>query len=176
MLNYRFQNIQNDITNATIEKNLINNKINTIYEEQNKSIGGKYNINGYKSDPTTINNKITDKIFDVNVFNKNIDKLYSNIQQRQKIEDKIKDLKLKSKLPNPDEMTISQFIKAIILDTYDTFIELSNIKKYSKSKINHIFDKNYRTITIYIILLIFFIAIYHILSIKSYLFSDVLNN
>ena len=158
MSNYRFPNIQKDIANANIKKQLLKNKEKNIFDFHNNSnitIGG---------------------IFNVDAFNKRLDKTFSNILQRQKIEDKIKKLKAKSIIPDPNTLTLNQFISGIILDTYDMFNELFTINSYSKSNLNKIMDKNYRRITLYILLLILTITIYYILSIKSYLFSDVLNN
>jgi len=158
MSNYKFQNIQKDIANASIQKELLKNKEKNIinfHDDSNLMIGG---------------------LFNVDAFNYKLDKIFSIIQQRQKIEDKIKELKDKSTIPNPDNMTLNQFISGILLDTYDMFNELFTIKVYSRSNLNLIMDKNYRRITLYILLIIFAIIIYYILSIKSYLFSDVLNN
>jgi hypothetical protein len=157
MSNFKFQNINKDIANATIQKELLKNR--------------EKNINLHDNSHITIGG-----LFNVDAFNKKLDKIFSNIQQRQKIEETIKELKVKSTIPNPDKMTLNQFISGITADTYDMFYELFTINVYSKSNINKIMDKNYRRITLYIILLILLIIIYYILSIKSYFFSDVLNN
>ena len=160
MFNYKFQDINKDITEATIQKNILidinkNQNITNLYNDPNITIGGKFNVNE---------------------FNQHIDKVFSNIQQQQNIEDKIKKLKEKSTIPDPNSMTLNQFISGLILDTYDMFNELFKLETYSKSNLNMIMNKNYRKITLYIIIIIIIIIIYNILSIKSYLFSEVLNN
>jgi len=154
MINYRFQNIDKDLTNAITQKNILLQNNKDIIKQHNES-----NI-----------------MIDKNITNQNIDKIYSNIRQIQKIEDKIKELKEKSSIPDPNSMTLDQFISALLLDTYDMFNELLLINEYSISDINKIVDKNYRKIIIYILLIIIIIIIYYMLSIKSYLFSDVRNN
>ena len=154
MMNYRFQNINKDLTNTITQKDILLQNNKDIIKQHNES-----NI-----------------MIDKNITSQNIDKIYSNIRQIQKIEDKIKELKEKSSIPNSDNMTLNQFISALFLDTYDMFNELLLINEYSIPKLNKIVDKNYRKITIYILLIIIIIIIYYMLSIKSYLFSDVRNN
>lgn len=153
-MNYRFQNINKDLTNTITQKDILLQNNKDIIKQHNES-----NI-----------------MIDKNITSQNIDKIYSNIRQIQKIEDKIKELKEKSSIPNSDNMTLNQFISALFLDTYDMFNELLLINEYSIPKLNKIVDKNYRKITIYILLIIIIIIIYYMLSIKSYLFSDVRNN
>jgi len=149
---FKFPDVQKNIINYIQQKELI---IDDKVDSSDIQIGG---------------------LFDKDAFNKKLDKIYSNIVKRKNIEDKIKELKNKSSIPNPNEMTVNQFISAILLDTYDMFYELYNIKIFSRKNINTIIDKNYRRITLYILILLLVIIYYYIISIKSYLVSDDLDN
>jgi hypothetical protein len=156
MANFKFQNVQKDIANATIQRNLLLNSEKLKFnDDKDITIGG---------------------IFNVNAFNKKLNKIYSDILVKERIEENITKLKAKSKIPNPNSMTLSQFTSSLISDTYDMFDEIFKIKEYSKPNINKVMNKNYRRITLYILLLFLAILIYHMLSIKSYFFSDVRNN
>ena len=158
MTEYKFKNIQKDIAKLAIQRDLLKNSEKNIMNLQNDpniTIGG---------------------IFNVDAYNKKLDRIFSLIQKRTKIEDIIKQLRKQSRIPNPNKMTVKQFKSGLILDTYDMFDELRNIKKINKSNITSIIDKNYRKITLYFLLLILFILIYYFQSINSYLFSDVRNN
>ena len=108
----------------------------------------------------------------VNAFNSRIDNIFSDVLIRQNLDQKIAKLKAESRIPNPNKMTLSQFIVGLQVDIFDTYNELMSINILSISKINRILDKNYRRLTILVILFCILFIIYHILSIKSYLFSD----
>ena len=84
--------------------------------------------------------------------NKKLDYIYSVIKQRQQ-------MKADATIPDPDKMTFNQFKSSIIVDTYDMFNDLFTLRNINKSNLNNIMDKNYRKITLFIILLIFIIAI-----------------
>lgn len=159
MTNYRFQDIQKDITDLTIQQNKLDlNKdfnLNKLRDDKDITIGG---------------------VFNVKAFNNKLNNIFSNVLNKQKIEDKIKKLKKQSTIPNPETMTLNQFKSGLILDTYDMFNELFSLKKFNKNNINNVMDKNYRKITLFILLLLFFIIVYFSQSIKSYLFSPVRNN
>ena len=142
---FKFPDVQKNIINYIQQKELI---IDDKVDSSDIQIGG---------------------LFDKDAYNKKLDKIYSNIVKRKNIEDKIKELKNKSSIPNPNEMTVNQFISAILLDTNDMFYELYNIKIFSRKNINTIIDKNYRRITLYILILLLVIIYYFSLHFISYI-------
>ena len=153
MTSYRFPDIDKDISNITSKRNLLKNK------EQN-------NLN-LKNDP----NITVGSVFDNSAFNKKLNTVFSDIQQRQNLDKKIEQLKAESRIPNPNKMNVNQFTSGLYIDLFDTYNQIIKIKNPSVSDINKILDKNYRKLSILIILFTIFSIIYYILSIKSYLFS-----
>jgi DNA repair exonuclease SbcCD ATPase subunit len=151
MSNYKFPDIQKEIADASLQKDLIKNKRNNI------------NLN---KDP----NIISGSVFDINAFNKKLNNVYSMYKQEEDIENKIRKLKEVSSIPDPNRMTLNKFKIGILLDTYDMFYELFYTRDYTIPNIKKIMNKNYRKITFFILLLLLFVLFFVFVSIKSYLF------
>ena len=145
MTSYRFYNIEKNIIDTTTQRDLLANK-------------------------EIVNNNFAS---DINAFNRNLDRIYSDITQRQNLDKKIAQLKAESRIPDPDKLTLNQFISGLSLDLYDMCNELINKDNVSVAEIVIIIDKNYRKLTILIIILMIFLLVFYILSIKSYLLAEV---
>ena len=145
MTTYKFPNIEEDIINATTQRDILNKEIDT-------------------------NNDINTT--DIKAYNKKLNTLFSNIMERQNLDKKIAQLKAESRIPDPNKLTLNQFIDGLTLDFYDMYDELIIMNDPSIVEISKIINKNYRKLTILMIFLIIFLLIFYILSIKSYLFTD----
>jgi hypothetical protein len=98
--------------------------------------------------------------FDTKAFNKQVNKVQDIIRQRRKLKDKIKLANLAYRPLDYNQMTIGELKMALYSDTYDMFREISNLKSFSFIKLNEILSKNYRKLTILIILLVALITTY----------------
>ena len=98
--------------------------------------------------------------FDTKAFNKQVNKVEDIIRQRRKLKDKIKLANLAYRPLDYNKMTIGELKMALYSDTYDMFREISNLKSFNLKKLNHIISKNYRKLTILIIILVALITTY----------------
>ena len=98
--------------------------------------------------------------FDTKAFNKQVDKVSDIIRQRRKLKDKIKLANLAYRPLDYNRMTIGELKMALYSDTYDMFAEISNLKSFNLEKLNQIISKNYRKLTILIVLLVALIITY----------------
>lgn len=102
--------------------------------------------------------------FDTKAFNKQVNKVQDIIRQRRKLKDKIKLANLTYRPLDYNRMTIGELKMALYSDTYDMFREISNLKSFNLKKLNEILSKNYRKLTILIILLVAFITTYLLIN------------
>jgi hypothetical protein len=105
--------------------------------------------------------------FDLKAFNDKLNKVSSLRKAESKIKDKIQLAKLQYRPVSHNHLTIDQLKQAMIIDIYDMCIEMSEMKNINFVSINMILSKNYRKITFLIILLLFIIISYIIISILS---------
>ncbi len=98
--------------------------------------------------------------FDTKAFNKQVNKVSDIIRQRRKLKDKIKLANLAYRPLDYNKMTIGELKMALYSDIYDMFGEISNLKSFNLKKLNQIISKNYRKLTILIVLLLALITTY----------------
>ena len=102
--------------------------------------------------------------FDSKAFNKKVNKVQDIMHQRRKLKDQIKLAHLTYRPLDYNRMTIGELKMAVYLDTYDMFREIGELKSFDLKKINQIMSKNYRKLTVLIILLILFITTYLLIA------------
>ena len=102
--------------------------------------------------------------FDTKAFNKQVNKVQDIIRQRRKLKEKIKLANLAYRPLDYNQITIGELKMALYSDTYDMFREISNLKSFNLKKLNQIISKNYRKLTILIILLVALITTYLLIN------------
>jgi len=103
--------------------------------------------------------------FDSKAFNKKVNKVQDYIKQRRKLKNKIKLAKLAYRPLDYNRFTIGELKMAIYTDTYDMFKEIAKLKSFNLKNLDQIMSKNYRKLTVLIILLVVFISTYVLISI-----------
>jgi len=106
-------------------------------------------------------------IFDAKAFNKKVDSINEITMQKKNIKDKIKLLNLKYKPIDYNKMTINELKIGLLTDTNEMLNELSLMKKFNYIQFNDIISKNYRKLTILILLLILFVISYYFYNFLS---------
>jgi len=107
------------------------------------------------------------QIFDVNIFNARVEEVNEITREKNKIIDEIKLSRLNYKPPDAGKLTITQLNQGLLLDTYNMFKEFSNLKEVKYININNILNKNYRRLTLLIILFVIFITSYILIKFLS---------
>ena len=147
---YKFPDIDDTkmIKNLSSESDKLQTKIKTAsnIKPSDVSIGGK---------------------FDSKAFNKKLDSIRDLKKAKSKIKDQINFAKLQYRPVSYNHLTIDQLKQAMIMDIYDMYNELCYMENINITNINIILSKNYRKLTILIILLLFIIISYIIISILS---------
>ena len=105
--------------------------------------------------------------FDSKAFNKKLDNIRDLRRAESKIKDKIKLAKLKYRPVSYGHLTIDQLKQAMIIDIYDMCSEISHMQNISFYNLNIILSKNYRKLSILVLLLIFIIISYIIIGLLS---------
>ena len=105
--------------------------------------------------------------FDSKAFNKKLDNIRDLRQSKSKLKDKINLAKLQYRPVSYGHLTIDQLKQGIIMDIYDMFSEISHMQNINLYNLNMILSKNYRKLTLLILLLLFIIISYIIISILS---------
>jgi hypothetical protein len=105
--------------------------------------------------------------FDLKAFNNKLDKIKELRQRESKLKDQINLAKLQYRPVSYNHLTIDQLKHGMIMDIYDMFNELALIDNLSIKNINLIMSKNYRKITLLILLLLYIVISYIIISILS---------
>lgn len=147
MTSYRFPKIDQEILDTTKQRDIL--------KDREKDI-----------------NNLNVDVSDIKAYNKNLNTVYSDILYRQNLDKKIAYLKAQSRIPDPNSMPLNQFITGLSVDLCDMYDELLMKNNPSVADINQILDKNYRRLTVLIIILFIFLLTFYILSIKSYLCMD----
>lgn len=106
-------------------------------------------------------------IFDAKAFNKKVDAINELIMKKNKIKDKINLLKLKYRPIDYNKMTIDEFKFGLITDINLMINELLLMKNFNYNQFNNIINKNYRKLTILILLLLLFIISYYLYNFLS---------
>jgi len=129
--------------------------------DMTKNMRDIFSRNEKDSENISTESVMTNGVFDNNLFNQKLDFLSEQIYQKNKLNENLKLFELKNKLPHYDDMTIKQLMYGLYYDFYDMFIEFWNIK--SISDINLIINKNYRMISILLIIFLLLCMIYIII-------------
>jgi hypothetical protein len=98
--------------------------------------------------------------FDSKAFNKKVNKVQDIMRQKKILKDKIKLAKLVYRPLDHNRLTISQLKTALYADTYQMFREIANLKSFNLQNLDQIMSKNYRKLTVLIILLITVLSTY----------------
>ena len=105
--------------------------------------------------------------FDSKAFNKKVNSVMDIARQRRKLKDKIKLAKLEYRPLDYNKLTIGELKMALYNDIFDMFDEISKLKKINLKYLNLILSKNYRKLTVLVLLLIIFILTYTLINILS---------
>jgi len=147
---YKFENINDNDKIIKLEKKIKN--LNELLKKKNKI---------KKSDVTY------GQVFDIKAFNRNVNEVNEITRNKNKIRDQIRLAKLNYRPPNPDKLTIAQLKQGLLLDTYQMFKNLATLKEINYKNINNILNKNYRRLTLLIILFMICIISYILIKFLS---------
>jgi hypothetical protein len=127
-----------------VESNIVQlKKIDQLLSDQYK-LESKFRVDEY----------IHGGVFDLNSFNKQVNKVNDIARELRRTREKIRLLKIKDVNIDHDDLTIGQFKSALFLDFFDMIVEIFSIDGFSFGKLSKIVNKNYRRISIFIIILI----------------------
>jgi hypothetical protein len=147
---YKFENINDNDKIIELEKKVKN--LNELLKKKSKI---------KKSDVTY------GQVFDIKLFNAKVNEVNDITRKKNKIRDQIKLSRLNYRPPNPGRLTITEFKQGLLLDTYHMFKDFTTLKKINYNDINNILNKNYRRLTLLIILLIICIISYILIKFLS---------
>ena len=147
---YKFENISDNDKIIELENKI--KKLNELLKKKSKI---------KRSDVTY------GQVFDIKLFNAKVNEVNDITRKKNKIKDQIKLSRLNYRPPNPDKLTITELKQGLLLDTYQMFKDFTTLKKISHNDINNILNKNYRRLTLLIILLIICIISYILIKFLS---------
>lgn len=147
--NYKFLDAQTDINQLMKLEKLLSDRYN---------IERKLKINDY----------MYGSIFDSKKFNEQSEKASNIMKQINLIREKIRLLRLEQNntITDYDDLTIGQFKNALFFDLYSMINEFRNLDIFTFTKSLHILNKNYRLISIFVI--IFILLLLYLILIKFY--------
>jgi hypothetical protein len=98
--------------------------------------------------------------FDTKAFNLKVGKIQEIARQRRKLRDQIKLARLKYQPLDLNTLTIDQLKKGLYLDLYYMFNEIKHMQSFNFVELDRILSKNYRKLSLLIILLLIIIMTY----------------